>query len=716
MNISPAAGPGPLRPGAVEPVIHQALHGYDHGHRLLAASRVIPEEDLRLIDRLSDASGPRAVAGNDGYLTGYPLPSGEAYALARTWYVKDAPRPNVVLTRTLLLPLIALNFTTLSGLTALLVPPSADGDYAVTLTLPAGTDKACPVAGHVELDPLLAGLYQSVTAPPSSEVWFTDSLVERRNEVCLAVWDQQWPRLRGAFAFCAGAVESRQLTDRPFDLLGTPAGTRGLPPVPSVDTLAPGVVTALAADLRSPGMLRDFLRLVGADSSRRRVMPLLVETFLLVNANPLDPAAVLRHLTRRAPRPTSMRRLKRTLLAPKNGLLQPAPPLAVLHAVLAPKVAPHVLAADAGLDAWAARAWQNAPDATLDLLLTLDLADPTDNGHTKHGVVRHPDGRPASGRPDGPNVGHGTVAHVAPGILGELVAQQAAPTHLARLTAARPALAASVLLHHRHEPAWWAAWARLPDNAFTALMSAATMDTVQDALELAVDALLTAPQGIVRYRAVRDTGGAVAVAALLSRLGARRSSPTAWLPVLAEHSGLLVEVLDGGRSTRELAVAIDVVPDTAFAKSVGWPAWQPLAERPADWSRTPRRCAVLYIAASQHVGDLSDLTLATSYQALYQAFSAGGADDAWQLTAPLTSGKHDAWDRCRRLAHATARTVGERHGQPRPAVLALIADESAGAALVEELVGQHRPKTKGDDRGNGTTHPLEALLKTIRPW
>ncbi len=82
MNISPAAGPGPLRPGAVEPVIHQALHGYDHGHRLLAASRVIPEEDLRLIDRLSDASGPRAVAGNDGYLTGYPLPSGEAYALA----------------------------------------------------------------------------------------------------------------------------------------------------------------------------------------------------------------------------------------------------------------------------------------------------------------------------------------------------------------------------------------------------------------------------------------------------------------------------------------------------------------------------------------------------------------------------------------------------------------------------------------------------------
>ena len=686
-------------------VIHQALHGYDHGHRLLTASRVIPDEDLRLIDRLSDASGPRAVSGNDGYLTGYPLPSGDAYALARTWYVKDAPRPNVVLTRTLLLPPLALNLTAPSGLAALLVPTSPGDDHAVTLTPPAGTDKARPVAGHAELDSLLAALYQSSSGPTSSEVWFTDSLVGRRNEVCLAVWDQQWPRLRGVFAFCAGAVDSRQLTNRPFDLLGAPPGAHWLPPVRSVDTLAPDVVTALVADLHRPGMLRDLLRLVGADSSRRRVMSLFVETFLLVNANPLDPEAVLRHLTRRAPRPTSMRRLKQNLLAPKTGLLQPAPPLAVLNAVLAPKVAPHVLAADAGLDTWAARAWEKAPDATLDLLLTLDLADPGASGHTKHGTVR-----------DRPSVGHGTVSQVAPELLGQIVAQQAMPTNLARLTVARPAIAASVLMRHRHEPAWWAAWARLPDDGFTALMSAVSMDNVQDALEPAVDALLKARQGIRRYRAVRDTAGAVAVAALLSRLGARGSPPAAWLPVLAEDPELLVEALGGKRSARELAVAIDAVPDTAFAKRVGWPTWQPLAERPSDWSRTPRRCAVLYIAASQHVGDLSDLTLATSYQALYQAFSAGGADDAWKLTAPLTSSKHNSWDRCRRLAHATARIVGEKHGPPRPAVVARIVDEGARAALVEELIEQNRPEPKGDDRGKDTAHPFEALLKMILPW
>jgi hypothetical protein len=679
-------------------VIHQALHGYNHGHRLLAASHDMADEDLRLVDRLSDASGPRPIPGNDGYLTGYPLPSGAGYALARTWYVTDAPRPNVVLTHTLLLPSAALNLARPSALAALLVPPTPDRDYSVSLTIPAGTDASRPLDDDAQLRSLLAGLYQPASTASISEVWFAEPTVEHRNDICLAVWDQQWPRLRGAFAFCAGAVESRQLTDRPFDLLGTPPGSRGLPALPD-DTLRPDVIDALLADLRAPGALREFLRLVGPDSSRRRVMPLFVETFLLATGAAPDPADVLGHLTRRAPRPTSMRRLKRSVLGPRDGLLRSASPVAVLHAVLAAPVAQHVLADDAELDGWAAAAWLQAPDATLESLLTIPSDHAGDAADVDLGTV------PALTKSGG------TVAQVAPGLLEELIARQAGPAHLARLADARPALAGRLLQIHLDDSAWWEAWAALPEETFAEL---ATADAVRRHLGPAVDALLSAPEGISRYRGVRDTAGAAAVAALLTRLAERRTPPPAWLPVLAEHRDFLAEILTSPRTSRQLTVALDAVPDTEFAKRTGWRIWQPLAERPAGWRSSPRRCAVLYIAATQHDGDLADRTLAISYGRLYHAFATGGSDDAWHLTAPMTSGKHPAWDRCRRLAHATARIIGDKHGRPRPAVVALLSDHDARAALIEELAEQQRPDR--DSGGKSSAHPFETLLKKIRPW
>lgn len=696
--------PAPDRDGqprtitAADVVIHQALHGYNHGHRLLAASHDMADEDLRLVDRLSDASGPRPITGNDGYLTGYPLPSGAGYALAMTWYVPDAPRPNVVVTHTLLVPPAALNLTSPSALAALLVPPTPQRDYTVPLAIPDGSYAAHLPDDDAQLRPLLAGLYQPAATPSISEVWFAEPNVEHRNAICLAVWDQQWPRLRSAFAFCAGAVESRQLADRPFDVLGTPPGSRGLPARPD-DTLRPDVIDALLADLRAPGALREFLRVVGPDSSRRRVMPLFVETFLLATGAAADPADVLRHLTRRAPRPTSMRRLKRSVLGPRDGLLRSASPVEVLHAVLAAPVARHVLADDAGLDGWAAAAWLQAPDATLESLLTIPGEQAGDDADVDVGTV------PAltkSGR---------TVAQVAPGLLEELIARQAGPAHLARLADARPALAGQVLQIHQDDSAWWEAWAALPEETFAVLVTA---DAVQDHVEPAVNALLSAPDGIARYRWVRDTAGAAAVAALLTRLSVRRAPPPAWLRVLAEHRDFLADILNSPRTSRQLTVALDAVPDTDFAKRTGWTTWQPVAERPAGWSGSARRCAVLYIASTQHDGDLADRTLAISYERLYQAFAAGGSDDAWHLTAPMTSGKHPAWDRCRRLAHATARTIGDKHGRPRPAVITLLHDHDARAALLQELVEQPRPDR--DSGGKSSAHPFEILLKKIRPW
>ena len=60
--------------------IHQLLHGYKGGHRLLEGStRRLKPPDERLVLGLSDASGSRFGPGMASYLTGYPL--GVAYTV-----------------------------------------------------------------------------------------------------------------------------------------------------------------------------------------------------------------------------------------------------------------------------------------------------------------------------------------------------------------------------------------------------------------------------------------------------------------------------------------------------------------------------------------------------------------------------------------------------------------------------------------------------------
>lgn len=86
-------------------IIHQTLHGYYKGHGLLASSfQVPPSDDSALMSILSDWTGYRSKdASRDYYLTTYPLPDGERYAIAMSWYADDVDRPGCVWTQTLLL-------------------------------------------------------------------------------------------------------------------------------------------------------------------------------------------------------------------------------------------------------------------------------------------------------------------------------------------------------------------------------------------------------------------------------------------------------------------------------------------------------------------------------------------------------------------------------------------------------------------------------------
>jgi len=65
--------------------LNQVLHGYAEGHRQLAGSISLPDELSRLALRMSDLSGSGVAKGFEDYITGYPLTSINAYALAKTW-------------------------------------------------------------------------------------------------------------------------------------------------------------------------------------------------------------------------------------------------------------------------------------------------------------------------------------------------------------------------------------------------------------------------------------------------------------------------------------------------------------------------------------------------------------------------------------------------------------------------------------------------------
>lgn len=85
-------------------IIHQLLHGYNQGHTLLMSSKKLASsKDASLIMTLSDWSEYKDPFGNDpSYITAYPLPDSDYYAIAKTWYADEMERPGCVWTHTLL--------------------------------------------------------------------------------------------------------------------------------------------------------------------------------------------------------------------------------------------------------------------------------------------------------------------------------------------------------------------------------------------------------------------------------------------------------------------------------------------------------------------------------------------------------------------------------------------------------------------------------------
>jgi hypothetical protein len=265
------------------------------------------------------------VRPNESYLTGTPLQDSRYFALVRTWPAPEMSRPGCVWSHVLILtPELLASRRDLGGLNVLFARPRArnatrfytrpiylsettTGLYLSETT--TGLDAEPSVVAHV-LSSYYAGRPFPASVPSGSEL---DSAI-------LAVWSQQWPRLRTAFSFrtarttaATGRGNARfdfQPSSDPDPAPGSPAG--GISDGSDVEWVDAAVDDAISQDVTP---LRRFLWRYGKDvRSPRRSFQNLVKIHLATRALDSLPLWWAESIANLFPRANNAATLKRDML------------------------------------------------------------------------------------------------------------------------------------------------------------------------------------------------------------------------------------------------------------------------------------------------------------------------------------------------------------------------------------------------------------------
>jgi GTPase-associated protein 1, N-terminal domain type 1 len=310
--------------------IDQALHGYDHGHRLIATSTTLPNEAKQALLALTDASDVGDDPGFPALLAGFPLPGTERYAVCMTWPAQESDRPGSVWTHSLLLDTADLDrLDPGSAMSAFRRPVDADwAQYENPLSLDAVGDS--PPRGDLDwISTLIWALYEAPLRPVIALPNGISSAA--RHDLLLSLLLQQWPSLAQRFTFAEAPRWARELDGKPFDLqITTRRGLSALrdrlekPRVmrsPTKATPPQWAITA-ATRLGAPDELSSFLTDFGEEAgSERSAFGPLVEVWALVDVTADEPSAVHRllHLVdSRFPRRGEMTHLKQSLFGPEE--------------------------------------------------------------------------------------------------------------------------------------------------------------------------------------------------------------------------------------------------------------------------------------------------------------------------------------------------------------------------------------------------------------
>jgi GTPase-associated protein 1, N-terminal domain type 1 len=339
---------------AARPPIHQALHGYRDGHRLLASSITIADLDQRQMLALSDSADSRQIDPGAPLLTGYPLPSGEFYVLACTWPALEVRRPGCVWTHSLLLGEQLLAEEGLTELLALFSRPEDDEGEWEEYGKPLKPQLNFKKRKSQELPAVTETVLWSLYEPPAPPIDLRAIALKGSDphQFLLTIWMQQWPALRGSFSFAQAPRTARRLGEQLFDLQLTTSPQQGSweeegkRPAPRtitkpLDRRPPNWCAALRRDLTDPGSLRDFMAEFGKEELRSRAGLWALASIFAA----LDPsyesglAGGLRALARVCPEREEAAELKQALFSvqPDPRLPFPVDQVELLLALAAPE-------------------------------------------------------------------------------------------------------------------------------------------------------------------------------------------------------------------------------------------------------------------------------------------------------------------------------------------------------------------------------------------
>lgn len=298
--------------------VHQALYGYDDGHRLLASSVQLLPEVQRQLRTITDAAFEEK---SGRYLSITPLTTQRLQAFICTWPATEWVRPGSVWSHVLLVE--HADIARIEGLGALRmafrrpVPrgPKLDESVLMPYRLPlhVATGRAATGVGasaHA-LESILLGLY-TTNQPTKVQV----PGAEDAESVLQAVFEQQWPRLRRTFA---GRTRGRASQSKEFDLelVERRLKASDLHTTAHSPLGATGWLGVAVDDLKRPNpRFRAFLQLTGAESADGRVEFALLAQIYAESAETDGPRKTVTLIRDEFPSPSSQRTLKRSLFGP----------------------------------------------------------------------------------------------------------------------------------------------------------------------------------------------------------------------------------------------------------------------------------------------------------------------------------------------------------------------------------------------------------------
>lgn len=626
--------------------LHQTLHGYADGHRLLADSTSLKGREAKTMLTLSDASGSTSRIDDGGYLTGYPLPEAGLYALAKTWPAPEMPRPGCVWTHTLLIDFADLaNISSPSVIVRAFRRPasaaSSFADYEREVVLPAPPVFAPPSVrpGPSILRRLLWALY----AQPEARVFSGEGTVEVRERLVLMLWSQQWPRLRRSFRFCTLVFSDRSSDGVAFDLQFVPQQDRFVRsrfsklldadrdlPSDLPEWIEDAVVDLLDDGPR--GSLRMFLRSLGADvvGGREAFEPLCrLHRFVhLSSVNPAEAIALLQgplaSATARDIKAEVVARVARMAEAADDSQLD----FALKHYALVPDSERAGLAARLG-----EALWVKAPHLAAS---ALDDGDAMRREIASQGL-----------------------SSIAAGRL--LEALRASPVQI------------SIVLRHRVDllamrEVWAADGPFVKEALGVALQGPLTAEVLNAMLEASNQSLVGSVASHVRPE--------ILLGALVARLDGRRdyhleASEVAWL-VAAAQPNAIASVFSKGQIRERATIASiiqqcspDVVPNE-FGEDPCWTAFRGAQEHLPDRSQLYLRTWLLARGLGFRSRNQAEL-IAAGLEEVYPAtLAARLPDECWQLLDSRLPNSYfwGQWDRGRRLRAAVANAFVGRDLSP----------------------------------------------------